>query len=204
MNASTLLTAAAPHHTKYPSTTQSPCSGAVPERAPFERKPPMISLSRRVHALVLVLGLLAGTLATATTATAQCAMMGGSGGGHDHGAMSTGHASKSTGSEKKLRKSIDLVLSDDRGRAMLVDELLNDRAFMESLVQRMVAIPEWRALVAQQLGAAPAAPDARSAPPASAAPATAIYTCPMHAEVTSSTPGDCPKCGMALVRKERR
>jgi hypothetical protein len=24
------------------------------------------------------------------------------------------------------------------------------------------------------------------------------YTCPMHAEVTSDTPGKCPKCGMAL------
>lgn len=27
------------------------------------------------------------------------------------------------------------------------------------------------------------------------------YTCPMHPEVVSSTPGTCPKCGMLLVRK---
>jgi hypothetical protein len=27
------------------------------------------------------------------------------------------------------------------------------------------------------------------------------YTCPMHAEVMSSKPGDCPKCGMSLVKK---
>jgi Cu(I)/Ag(I) efflux system membrane fusion protein len=25
------------------------------------------------------------------------------------------------------------------------------------------------------------------------------YTCPMHPEVTSDHPGECPKCGMALV-----
>src|SRR5687767_3937630 len=28
-----------------------------------------------------------------------------------------------------------------------------------------------------------------------------IYTCPMHPEVKSNTPGKCPKCGMALEKK---
>ncbi len=28
------------------------------------------------------------------------------------------------------------------------------------------------------------------------------YTCPMHAEVVSDKPGKCPKCNMALVKKE--
>jgi cation transport ATPase len=27
------------------------------------------------------------------------------------------------------------------------------------------------------------------------------YTCPMHPEVLSDRPGDCPKCGMALEPK---
>jgi len=30
---------------------------------------------------------------------------------------------------------------------------------------------------------------------------SAAYVCSMHPEVTSPTPGSCPKCGMALVRK---
>jgi hypothetical protein len=30
------------------------------------------------------------------------------------------------------------------------------------------------------------------------------YTCPMHPEVTSGHPGDCPKCGMKLVPKEEK
>jgi hypothetical protein len=29
-----------------------------------------------------------------------------------------------------------------------------------------------------------------------------VYTCPMHPEVTSDKPGNCPKCGMELVPKE--
>lgn len=28
-----------------------------------------------------------------------------------------------------------------------------------------------------------------------------VYTCPMHPEVTSDKPGECPKCGMDLVLK---
>ena len=35
--------------------------------------------------------------------------------------------------------------------------------------------------------------------PAGAAAAGANYTCPMHPEVVQVGPGDCPKCGMALV-----
>lgn len=28
------------------------------------------------------------------------------------------------------------------------------------------------------------------------------YTCPMHPEVITNEPGDCPKCGMTLEKKE--
>ena len=38
---------------------------------------------------------------------------------------------------------------------------------------------------------------------ASGASQQTIYTCPMHPEVTSTTPGTCPKCGMTLVKKEK-
>jgi hypothetical protein len=31
---------------------------------------------------------------------------------------------------------------------------------------------------------------------------TTVYVCPMHPEVTSSVPGQCPKCGMKLVPRK--
>lgn len=33
---------------------------------------------------------------------------------------------------------------------------------------------------------------------------TTIYTCPMHSEITSDKPGSCPKCGMKLVKTEKK
>jgi len=50
-------------------------------------------------------------------------------------------------------------------------------------------------------GDGPHAHHGMEATPPPAAPATP-YTCPMHPEVVSKTPGACPKCGMALVPKK--
>ena len=33
-------------------------------------------------------------------------------------------------------------------------------------------------------------------------PSATAYTCTMHPEVVSNTPGKCPKCGMDLVAKK--
>ncbi len=31
---------------------------------------------------------------------------------------------------------------------------------------------------------------------------TGVYTCPMHPQIIRDEPGNCPICGMALVKKE--
>ncbi len=38
-------------------------------------------------------------------------------------------------------------------------------------------------------------------PQESGVPAAVSYTCTMHPDVISTTPGKCPKCGMKLVVK---
>jgi hypothetical protein len=43
---------------------------------------------------------------------------------------------------------------------------------------------------------------ATSASATTTAPAVVAYTCPMHPEIVSDRPGNCPKCGMRLVPKK--
>jgi len=47
------------------------------------------------------------------------------------------------------------------------------------------------------------APATKKPAPAAAAPAGTVWTCPMHPEVRSDKPGQCPKCGMNLEPKPR-
>ncbi len=47
-------------------------------------------------------------------------------------------------------------------------------------------------------------PKATNAKKVPAKPAAASYTCPMHPEVHSNTPGKCPKCGMTLVKEKAK
>ena len=43
---------------------------------------------------------------------------------------------------------------------------------------------------------------APNAPAANTNQVAVQYTCPMHPEVVQDTPGNCPKCGMKLVKKK--
>lgn len=59
-----------------------------------------------------------------------------------------------------------------------------------------------------QVASAPTSPAAAAAPVAPAAatkqadkPAAEVWTCPMHPEIAKSGPGQCPICGMNLVKR---
>jgi len=78
------------------------------------------------------------------------------------------------------------------------------------------ALPPEPAAPAPRAPPSPASPSAtqaletRTATPATSSSASTsspdsekIYTCPMHPEVQSATPGKCPKCGMDLVLKPK-
>lgn len=158
----------------------------------------MRMVSRSIAAAGFIVGLLVVPGSWATPASAQCGMMGGHGSdSHDHGASRDSGAKKRAASAKKQRQSVDRLLSDEQGRQVLADALLADREFMRSLVAQLLETPEWRALLSQGLSQAPT----DRMPPAKSDQAVAVYTCPMHPDVTSSEAGDCPRCGMELVRR---
>lgn len=45
-------------------------------------------------------------------------------------------------------------------------------------------------------------PNAKNNPEIQNVSAEVYYTCDMHPEVHNDKPGECPKCGMTLVKKE--
>jgi hypothetical protein len=49
--------------------------------------------------------------------------------------------------------------------------------------------------------AAPSAPTLTPTSHPATTRSAAVYTCPMHPEVVSDRPGNCPKCGTKLVKK---
>jgi hypothetical protein len=63
-----------------------------------------------------------------------------------------------------------------------------------AMLRMMDRAPEVR----EEGGAGPASPRSNEAN----ADARVTYTCPMHPEVISSSPGRCPSCGMQLQPKD--
>ena len=157
---------------------------------------------------VLWNGLLAATIAaTPVSASAQCPMM--SGGGHEHGqANGHQHGQKAPeGVDKKAKRNAQKLLEDQKGRDALMEALLEDSEFTRMFLTRLSEDPEWRAMLRDALDAEPQGADAQGlredsrTPTAKAQPADQpIYRCPMHHDVVSSRPGECPKCGMTLER----
>jgi len=146
----------------------------------------------------LTAGLLVALAAAPRPVAAQNPMTGG--GGHDPSAMRAQDVKKTSIAQKKLQQSIDRLLSDEQGRAMLASAMLNDRAFVMDFIQRLAAVPAWRAMAIRQLGpGSPGGPESASKPESRT---VSLYVCPMHPDVTSATPGDCPKCGMKLERRK--
>ena len=66
------------------------------------------------------------------------------------------------------------------------------------------ALPSDSTPAAAQTTTPPAAPatDPHAGHKMQDSTAKPFYVCPMHPEVTSPTPGKCPKCGMNLKRRE--
>ena len=54
------------------------------------------------------------------------------------------------------------------------------------------------------IGFAPQEKAAKKAPAAQAAKTADVYSCPMHPDVKSDKPGECPKCKMSLEKSSMK
>lgn len=138
-------------------------------------------------------------LGTSSPAWSQCSAM--TGGAHEHPASRAGDSDHASTADRKLRQAIDRLLSDERGRALLAQVLLEDRGFIVDFIPRLTADPRWRTEALRHLAPFDSSAARSQDATAPAAREAARYTCPMHADVTAAAPGDCPRCGMALVRR---
>jgi hypothetical protein len=75
---------------------------------------------------------------------------------------------------------------------------------VEATMHSHETAPPAPALQPDEFDAAAPVSVAEAAKAAGEAEATAIYACPMHPEVTSETPGKCPKCGMTLIKRDKK
>lgn len=84
---------------------------------------------------------------TPQLARAQCCTMSMPGGSHSH-------ESGVNSGERKAKRTIGRLLSRQEDRTLLLEALLQDRDFMESLIGRIAEDPEWRAMAEDRLGLA--------------------------------------------------
>lgn len=140
---------------------------------------------------------LAALVAAPSAVPAQCGMGQMMGSGHDHGSKET--AKQTTKHDKTILK----LLADKDARARLFEMIAEDEAFFREFLERGFESTRGHRIGTELLRQArlEAEPDARvnTAPPDSS-PAVAVFRCPMHPDVVSSSAGSCPKCGMRLER----
>ena len=65
----------------------------------------------------------------------------------------------------------------------------------------LIAVVASGASASESVSAAGAGGDSGTKEQPGAKKPAKVYTCPMHPEVISDKPGNCPKCGMKLVLK---
>ncbi|MDP9190788.1 MAG: hypothetical protein M3P06_03695 [Acidobacteriota bacterium] len=118
-----------------------------------------------------------------------------------HGATQHGaHGATQHGATQPTPLRVAAPLSSSEMAAVRPDATLQPDDF--DAPSRISVAEAAKAGGSESHGAAPAAHRGHGSPPD--AQSGTIYTCPMDPEVTSATPGTCPKCGMTLIERKKQ
>jgi hypothetical protein len=105
----------------------------------------------------------------------------------------------SQGIDRRLHRAAEQLVRDERHREEVIDALLANEGFTTTWILAVGSDSRWRKEGLQAWGPRDQGPRVDRHERRSNRDAV-HYTCPMHPEVISDRPGQCPKCGMDLVR----
>ncbi|MDZ4793964.1 MAG: heavy metal-binding domain-containing protein [Bacteroidota bacterium] len=96
---------------------------------------------------------------------------------------------------------MQVMMNSDSTKQMMGEGMMKDPAMMNMMMENMMNMADKdTAMCKKMMNMMEQKPMMMKMMKEMNMTAGTMYTCPMHPEVKSATPGKCPKCGMDLVK----
>ncbi|MDZ4710096.1 MAG: heavy metal-binding domain-containing protein [Saprospiraceae bacterium] len=97
------------------------------------------------------------------------------------------------------------MMNSDSCKEMMGHGMMKDPVMMKKMMEEMMTMAEKDSMMCKEMmQMMDTKPMMKKRMKEMNMPTGMIYTCPMHPEIQTATPGKCPKCGMDLVKKSAK
>ena len=105
--------------------------------------------------------------------------------------------------ESYSREMMQEMMRTDSSKQMMGQTMMNDSGMMKMMMGNMMNMAEKdTAMCKKMMEMMEQKPTMMKMMKGMNMSTGSMYTCPMHHEIKSPTPGKCPKCGMDLVKRK--